>query len=109
MTTAARAPGQEGSVMENRKRADDFAELISLAKAARRAGICVASAVKLAEHNEFPRITSIGRKRVVGRRAFERFLADRNGDAGSLTGPRPPSPRWTKSDKSTIAMDLAAR
>jgi predicted DNA-binding transcriptional regulator AlpA len=56
-------------------------ELLSLAQACKRAGIATETAVKLAERGEFPRTSWIGSKRVVGRRAFEAWLAERVGSA----------------------------
>jgi hypothetical protein len=56
--------------------------LISLRAACAHAGICVPTAIKLAERNAFPKITPLGGKRgkrVIGRAAFLRWLEDRTG------------------------------
>jgi hypothetical protein len=71
---------QRKPVMQKEKRTDDLRELVSLVKACADAGICVPTALKLAAKNQFPKITAIGRKRVVGKRAYLRWIADRNGD-----------------------------
>jgi hypothetical protein len=51
--------------------------LLSLALACKRAGIATVTAAKLAERGEFPRVSWVGSKRVVGLRAFEAWLAER--------------------------------
>jgi hypothetical protein len=73
--------------MAKRPREQVQPELVSLAWAAKRAGIVTETAAKLAERGEFPRLSWVGAKRVVGRRAFEAWLAERIGDGGSA--PRP--------------------
>lgn len=52
-------------------------ELLSLAQACKRVGIVRETAAKLAARGEFPRISWIGSKRVVGRILFEQWLAAR--------------------------------
>jgi hypothetical protein len=52
-------------------------ELLSLAQACRRAGIATETAAKMAEHGQFPRISWVGAKRVVGARAFDLWLTER--------------------------------
>jgi excisionase family DNA binding protein len=55
-------------------------ELLSVAQAARRVGIATETAVRLSACGEFPPIGWLGRKRVVPRRAFDRWLAAKLGD-----------------------------
>jgi hypothetical protein len=65
-----------------RKRNDEQPELISLARACRRAGISVQTAVKLPPE-EWPVGWSwLGGKRMVSRQRFEQWLAEKTG-----TGP----------------------
>jgi len=71
---------QREPVMQNRKQTDDLPDLLSLVTACALAGVCVPTALKLAEKNQFPKITTVGRKRVVGKRAYLRWIAERNGD-----------------------------
>ena len=56
----------------------DEPELISLARACGRAGLSVQTAVRLPP-GEFPSWSWLGGKRVVGRRRFEAWLADKAG------------------------------
>jgi len=65
--------------MTRRPRQHVQPELLSLAQACKRAGIATETAVKLAKRGEFPRTSWVGSKRVVGRRAFETWLAERIG------------------------------
>jgi hypothetical protein len=53
--------------------------LLSLAQACRRAGIATETAAKLAENGDFPRVSWVGKKRVVGARAFDLWLTERIG------------------------------
>jgi hypothetical protein len=57
---------------------DDLPELISLQKACRRVGISVQAAIKLPE-GEFPPYLWLGSKRMVPRRRFEAWLAEKIG------------------------------
>jgi excisionase family DNA binding protein len=54
-------------------------ELITLAAAARRLGITVPTAARLAARGEIPPISRLGRRRYLPRRAFEARLADLTG------------------------------
>ena len=56
------------------------AELISLAKACRQAGIAPQTALKLMPAGEFPEATWLGGKRVVARRRFEAWLKSKVGE-----------------------------
>ena len=56
----------------------DEPELISLARACRRAGLSVQTVIRLPP-GEFPPWSWLGGKRVVGRRRFEAWLADKAG------------------------------
>jgi hypothetical protein len=67
--------------MQQRVRTDDLPEFISLQKACRRVGISVQAAVKLPE-GEFPRYLWLGTKRMVPRRRFEAWLAEKVGHVG---------------------------
>ena len=68
--------------MQQRARADDgLPEFIRLQKACRRVGISVQAAIKLPE-SEFPPYLWLGAKRMVSRRRFEAWLAEKVGDVG---------------------------
>jgi hypothetical protein len=67
--------------MDNRMRTDDLPEFSSLAMACRRVGISVQAAIKLPE-GEFPPYLWLGTKRMVSRRRFEAWLAEKVGDVG---------------------------
>ena len=62
---------------------DDQPELISLARACRRAGLSVQTAVKLPPE-EFVEWSWLGRKRVVARRRFEAWLTKKLGTASEI-------------------------
>ena len=67
--------------MARRDDKDDQPELISLARACRRAGLSVQTVVKLSPE-EWPVGWSwLGGKRVVARRRFEQWLAEKTGTA----------------------------
>jgi len=67
--------------MARRDDKDDQPELISLARACRRAGLSVQTVVKLPPE-EWPVGWSwLGGKRVVARRRFEQWLAEKTGTA----------------------------
>ena len=72
---------QEGIPMQQRVCTDDGPEFISLQKACRRVGISVQAAIKLPE-SEFPPYLWLGAKRMVSRRRFEAWLAEKVGDVG---------------------------
>ena len=52
---------------------------ISLRRACMDAGLCIATATKMAETNQFPKITKLGRKRVIGGVAYRCWIAERTG------------------------------
>jgi hypothetical protein len=61
---------------------DDLPELISLRRAARRAGLSIELVQRLPA-SEFPEWTWVGGRRFVGRRKFERWLAAKCGTASA--------------------------
>jgi hypothetical protein len=67
--------------MSNRNRKHDEPELISLAQACRRAGISVQTATRLPREEWPVEWTWLGGKRVVPRRRFEQWLAEKIGVA----------------------------
>jgi hypothetical protein len=68
--------------MQQRARADDgLPEFIRLQKACRRVGISVQVAIKLPD-GEFPPYIWLSSKRMVPRRRFEAWLAEKVGDVG---------------------------
>jgi predicted DNA-binding transcriptional regulator AlpA len=71
------------------KQTSTKSELITLAAACRRVGIAPATAVRLMPSGEFPESTWLGVKRVVARRRFETWLAEKLGDAQCSDGSAP--------------------
>jgi hypothetical protein len=69
--------------MARRDEKDDQPELISLARACRRAGLSVQTAVKLPPE-EFVEWSWLGGKRVVPRRRFDAWLAEKIGPAPGI-------------------------
>ena len=69
--------------MARRSREQVQPELLSLAQACRRAGIATETTARMAEHGQFPRISWVGAKRVVGARAFDLWLTERIGTSAA--------------------------
>ena len=65
--------------MKTEEKIAQQSELITLAQACRRAGITPATAVRLMPE-QFPTATWLGGKRVVPRRRFEAWLAEKIGE-----------------------------
>ncbi len=57
--------------------------LLSLAAACRIAGLSSHTAAKLSKVGQFPPLARIGKRRVVSRVAFERWLAEKVGDVAA--------------------------
>jgi hypothetical protein len=53
--------------------------LISLRVGCAAVGLCVATAVELSAKQQFPKISRVGKKRVIGRTALAQWVAERTG------------------------------